>query len=93
MPPLDDTANQKFTLTVDGVEAKLEYRASPGRLDLTHTVVPEALGGRGIAAQLVAAAVERAAKSGETIVPSCSYVRGWLTKHPEEAARVSIDWD
>jgi hypothetical protein len=54
--------------------------------------VPEALGGHGIGGQLVQAAVAYAAASGMTIVPLCPYARSWLERHPEQAARVPIDW-
>jgi predicted GNAT family acetyltransferase len=27
-----------------------------------------------------------------TIVPLCPFARGWLERHPDEAARVPVDW-
>ena len=89
---VDDTGSHRFRYRESGQEATLIYRQSPGRLTLVHTGVPEALGGRGIGGRLVQAAVERAARSGEVIAPGCPYARAWLTKHQEEAARVTIDW-
>ena len=62
------------------------------RLILAHTEVPETLRGRGIAGRLVRAAVERAAATGETVVPWCPYARKWLEDHPDDAARIAIDW-
>ena len=63
------------------------------RLILTHAEVPEPLRGRGIAGRLVHAAVQRAERSGETVVPRCPYTRSWLRSHPSEAERVTIDWE
>lgn len=51
------------------------------------------LSGRGIGGQLVQAAVDRAAATGEVLVPWCSYARKWLTDRPELSGRVGIDWD
>lgn len=92
MDIIDETERNRFVGTEDGHEAQLVYRSDGNRLTLVHTEVPEALGGRGLGGELVTAAVERAAASGETLVPECPYARAWLTKHPDAAARVTIDW-
>ena len=88
----DEPDEKRFVVRENGAEAQLLYRTNGKRLMLVHTEVPESLGGRGIAGRLVAAAVERAAASGETVVPWCPYARKWLKDHPETAARVVIDW-
>ena len=89
---VDHPDQHRFLLVEDGIEAELVYRARPGELVLVHTGVPEALGGRGIAGRLVQAAVDRAAASGETVLPWCPYARKWLQGHEDQAARVTIDW-
>lgn len=89
----DDVAGHRFVLVQDGVEAQLVYRAGGDRLVLTHTEVPDELGGHGIAGRLVEAAVARAARTGEVVVPQCPYTRSWLEKHPEAAASITVDWD
>jgi predicted GNAT family acetyltransferase len=88
----DVTDENRFLFAEDGVEAQLVYRVNGQRLILVHTEVPDQLGGRGIADRLVRAAVDRAAASGETVVPWCPYARKWLQDHPDEAARIAIDW-
>jgi predicted GNAT family acetyltransferase len=40
----------------------------------------------------VEAAIDDAAQRGLTVVPDCSFARGWLERHPEVAARVEIEW-
>ena len=40
----------------------------------------------------MAAAVDRAAREGLTVVPLCPFARGWLERHAAEAAEVTIDW-
>jgi predicted GNAT family acetyltransferase len=89
---VDDEANGRFVRSEDGVDAQLLYRTESDRLILLHTEVPEAIGGRGIGGRLVRAAVDRAARTGETIAPWCPYARSWLEKHPDVAKSVTVDW-
>ncbi|UIP07418.1 N-acetyltransferase [Erythrobacter sp. SDW2] len=51
----------------------------------THTVVPKAIGGRGIAALLVERFVADARRLGFRIVPRCSYVAQKFEEHPDWA--------
>ena len=88
----DDQAASRFELRADGHLAELIYRRNGKRLVLIHTAVPPQLEGRGISGQLVAAAIDRAARDGFTIVPLCPFARVWLERHPGEAARVAVDW-
>lgn len=89
---LDDAQNHRFVVRVDGSLAELVYRRNGKRLVLVHTEVSEALGGRGIGARLVTAAVEHAREEGLTLVPLCPYARHWLETHPDAATGVDIDW-
>lgn len=88
----DDTAHSRLLIQEDGAEAELVYRRHGSRLVLVHTGVPEEIGGRGIAGQLVRAAVERARAEDLTVVPECPYARRWLRDHPEELTGISVDW-
>lgn len=80
-----DRADHRFVTRVDGVEGFVEYEDAPGLLVLTHTIVPEAIGGRGIAGKLVEAAYAYARSAGLKVVPSCSYAAVWIGRHPEYA--------
>ena len=88
----DNAAEHRFELTVDGHLAELVYRLEGDRLRLVHTEVPDELEGQGLGGVLVRAAIDRAERDGLTIIPRCEFARGWLEKHPDEAARVTIDW-
>jgi predicted GNAT family acetyltransferase len=93
VPPVtDNQAESRFELWVDGRLAELPYRRNGKRLVLIHTEVPEELEGLGLGSALVAAAVDRAAREGMTVVPLCPFARGWLQHHPETAAKAAIDW-
>ena len=50
---------------------------------MTHTGVPAALEGRGIAAALVKEALTWAQAQGLKVDPICSYVRVYIRRHPE----------
>lgn len=88
----DNPAASRFEVRAEGGLAELIYRKNGNRLVLVHTAVPGALGGHGIAGQLVQAAVDYAVAGGMTIVPLCPYARSWLERHPDQSARAPIDW-
>ena len=48
-----------------------------------HTLVPPAIGGRGVAMELVKAIVADARDEGFKIAPVCSYVVAAFRRHPE----------
>lgn len=73
----------RFTAEVDGQTAFLTYEQGAGTVAMTHTIVPPEIGGRGVAGDLTAAAVAWARNQDLTIDAQCSYVHGWLAKHPE----------
>lgn len=78
-----NVADSRFETTVDGQVAVADYETADGVMALTHTVVPRALEGRGIAAQLVAAALNHARANGLKVNPVCSYVAAYMLRHPE----------
>lgn len=51
-----------------------------GQLVITHVAVPEHLRGRGIAAQLVEAALAHAGKHALTVISECEYATAYLKK-------------
>ncbi len=92
LPVTDNQAASRFEISEGGHLAELRYHHNGKRLALIHTEVPEELEGRGIGGLLVAAAVDRAALEGLTIVPFCPFARRWLQRHADVADRVVIDW-
>ena len=75
----------RFVARVDGFEAELVYARDGDVLDIRHTWTPPPLRGRDIAARLTEAALAFAREHGLTIVPTCSYTRRYLARHPERA--------
>jgi len=78
-----DPGAHRFTTEVDGSRAVLDYTLTGRVMSITHTVVPAAIGGRGVAAQLVRAALSAARDEGWTVNPLCSYAAAYMNKHPE----------
>ena len=73
----------RFELSEDGSTAVLTYRLTDDAVVLEHTVVPVELEGRGIGGRLAAEGVAWARGAGLGVVPVCSFVQGWLERHPE----------
>ena len=73
----------RFECIVDGLLCVADYQMASEVMHMTHTEVPPALGGRGIAAALVAAAFEHARSANFKVNPACSYVRLYMQRHPE----------
>lgn len=72
-----------FEMTVDGLRCELDYQLEAGLMTITHTGVPRALEGRGIAAQLVESALDWAREQGCKVKPVCSYAVVYMRRHPE----------
>ena len=81
-----DEAGNRFVVRADGGEGELTYRRQgDGSLNLVHTGVDDALEGKGVASALVRGAFDYAREHGLKVVPSCSYVRAWVDRHPDES--------
>ena len=78
-----DEADHRFVAVVDGHTCVAEYRLRDGVMWMTYTGVPAVVGGRGIAAELVRAALAHARARGWKVVPSCSYVAAYMQRHPD----------
>lgn len=78
-----DRVARRFATRVDGVLCLLDYTLAAGVMTITHTEVPAAVGGRGIAAALVQQAMITARAEGWRVLPACSYAAAWLQRHPE----------
>jgi uncharacterized protein len=82
-----DEKRQRYSLVIDGIEAYLTYeRPKPGVRKVTHTIVPDALGGRGLGKRLVAQIMTDIAAQNETVASSCWFATALIDKTPEWAA-------
>ena len=81
-----NAAASRFEATVDGQLCVAGYVLADGVMQMNHTEVPSSLENRGIAADLVRAALAFAAANGFAVEPRCSYVRAYMRRHPESRA-------
>lgn len=79
---LNDAA-QRFELQVEGETAFAAFERFPGGIAYTHTVVPKALGGRGIGSALVRHILDYARDEHLRVRPDCSFVRAYIERHPQ----------
>jgi predicted GNAT family acetyltransferase len=80
----DNSAEHRYELTIDGQVAIAAYRITGDAITFTHTEVPSALGGRGIASRLIAGALADVREQGLSVVAQCSFVADYIDRHPAE---------
>ena len=78
-----NAGRQRFEATVDGQLCVADYQLRGNVMWMMHTGVPSAVGGRGIAAELVRVALAWAEQNDYRVEPSCSYVEVYMRRHPE----------
>lgn len=65
------------------------YDESKNVIDLYSTYTPPQLRGKGLAAEVVKAALEYAKEKKIKVIPSCWYVRKFIDQNPEYQSLVS----
>jgi predicted GNAT family acetyltransferase len=73
----------RYELDTDHGLAVAVYREQGDHSIFTHTEVPPADQGKGIATRLVRAALDDSRRRGFKIVPACSFVAAFVRRHPE----------
>jgi predicted GNAT family acetyltransferase len=84
--PLDVVMNDnthRFEVRLGGDVAFAEYHLLRDAIVLPHTVVPDAFAGMGVGSALAKAALGYARDHGLKVKPTCSFMAGYITKHPE----------
>lgn len=76
-----DAATHRFTVDLEGQRAVLDYTVSGDLMTITHTGVPQSIGGRGIAAELTRVALETARARGWRVDAVCSYAAKYIREH------------
>lgn len=84
--PIVTHDNGQYQIIVDGEQAGFaDYIEDGDQRNFHHTVIDKAFGGRGLAGTLIGAALTDTRAAGKRVVPTCSFVEGYITKHPEFA--------
>lgn len=76
-------AKNRFEVSLNGEVAVVEYRREGGRIVFTHTEVPDSMEGKGVARALVITALDFARSEKLEVAPECSFVAGYIKRHPE----------
>jgi predicted GNAT family acetyltransferase len=79
----DNPARNRFELQTEAGLAHANYRRDDRTITITHTEVPRAVEGRGIGSALVKGMLDMIRQEGRKVVPLCSFVRSYVSRHPE----------
>jgi predicted GNAT family acetyltransferase len=74
---------QRYELRLGEAQAILTYELESEKITYTHTFVPVELRGQGIAEKLVKVALAEARANKHAVIPQCSYVGKYITRHSE----------
>jgi len=80
---------QQFEAVVDGYRAIIRYTQADRTMTMTHTEVPDELGGQGVGGQLVRGALELAKAEGLQVAPDCPFIASYIDKHEEYQSLVA----
>ena len=80
---IDNQEEKQYEYRLDGGIARVEYIKTTEKIFLTHTEVPQAFEGKGIASALVKDVLKEVEKSGLALIPLCPYVAMYIKRHPE----------
>lgn len=75
--------NERFVVYIEGNEVYVEYTMAGNEINLYHTFTDPVLRGKGLAAQVVRAALEFAKENNLKVIPTCSYVQAFMAKNDE----------
>ena len=78
-----NVANGRYELKVGDDVAIAAYSEQDGVVTFTHTEVPEAMQGHGVASRLIAGALGNVSHRNLKIVPECQFVASYVQRHPE----------
>lgn len=78
-----ETQYPRFSTSVNGHLCVLDYHLNDAVMTITHTGVPSAVGGKGIAAALTQVALDTARQQQWRVVAACSYAAVYIKRHPE----------
>jgi len=80
---MHSSTQKRFEMQIGDQIAMVKYILGSSEIIFTHTEVPEAVEGQGVAGKIAKAAVEYAQAQGLRIRPMCPYMAAWIKRHPE----------
>jgi predicted GNAT family acetyltransferase len=82
---IDNTVAHRFEMPIDGQTPIIEYIKPESQrvIYFTHTEVPAALSGKGVAAIMTEKALKEVEEKGLQVVPLCPYTAAYIKRNPE----------
>lgn len=80
---------KRFEVRLADAIAMVEYMRAGNNIIFTHTEVPPAFEGLGIASKMARVALDYARDNGLKVQPLCPFIKGYIERHPEYKA---ISW-
>lgn len=89
----DNPDESRFEIRVGGeLAGVIQYhRRGDQLINLIHTEVSDEFQGAGLAGKLARFALDTARREHLDVLPTCQYVRSWITRHPDYADLVPAD--
>jgi predicted GNAT family acetyltransferase len=88
----DNESEARFEIRLDGeLAGVLQYRRHPTQIALVHTEIEPSFRGRGLASQLIGAALDAARAQALDVLPVCPSVQGYIQKHPDYLDLVPVN--
>ena len=89
----DNPDRHRFEVDLgDGSLAIAEYTLPEGKILFTHTEVPPAHEGKGIASRLIRFALDDARRRGLKVIPLCPFVAAYMQRHAEVQDLLDAAW-
>jgi predicted GNAT family acetyltransferase len=80
---VNNKTQHRYELAVEGHIAATYYSVADGVITFIHTEVPPALGGRGIASNLIRGALDQVRADGLKVIAQCPVVKAFIEKHAD----------
>ena len=80
---VDNPAKTRFELETPSGLAEAHYKLRDGVINFTHTEVPSAERGQGVASQLARGALDQVRERGLRVVATCPYMAAFIKRHSE----------
>lgn len=73
----------RFQSVIGRYLARIDYIQVDDTIVYTHTVVPEELGGQGVASKMARFVLDYARDNDLKVIPQCPFVAAYIKRHPE----------
>ena len=79
----ENIEKKRFETEVENKIALIEYIRAEDKMYLTHTEVPKALEGKGIASSMTKQVLQQIKDENLKLVPLCPFIASYIRRHPE----------